>query len=177
MEQLADRACHGDESALTALLRGIEPDVTRICARSLRHEQDIQEACQDVLLAVSLKIHQFEQRSGFRTWVRAIAANCALDVYRRLKRRAGEQLTGDIPVVPDRRTTSVIAGTRIDLLEALEQLEKDKPALVEPVVLRELGQLSYNEIPDRLALPIDTVKTQIRRGRQHLREVLAIRHQ
>jgi len=174
-EQLAGRACRGDTAALNTLLRLVEPDVLHLCGRVLPHRQDAEEACQDVLLAVSRNIAGFEGRSRFRTWLHAIASNCARDTYRRLKRRAEEQPTDTLPTVVDGRTTSVIAGTRLDLLEALERLEKDKPDLVEPVVLRELGQLTYTEIADRLGLPIDTVKTHIRRGRQHLRETLRTR--
>jgi RNA polymerase sigma-70 factor (ECF subfamily) len=106
----------------------------------------------------------------------AVASNCALDTYRRLKRRAGEQPVDQLPTVVDARRTSVIAGTRLDLLDALDQLRRDKPDLVEPLVLRELGDLTYQEIADRLDLPIDTVKTHIRRGRLHLRDNLAARH-
>lgn len=174
-EQLTERARHGDAEALTALLRLVEPDVLRLCGRVLPDRQDAEEACQDVLLAVARNITRFEGRSRFRTWLHAIASNCARDTYRRLKRRAEEQPTDVLPTVAEGRTTSVIAGTRLDLLEALERLERDKPDLVQPVVLRELGQLSYVEIAERLDLPLDTVKTHIRRGRLHLRETLTNR--
>jgi RNA polymerase sigma factor (sigma-70 family) len=176
-EQLVNQSRRGDIAALNMLLRRIEPDVLRLCHRYLYHQQDAEEACQDVLLAVSTNIIRFEGRSDFRTWVHAIASNCALDTYRRLKRRADEQPTHPLPTVTEVRTTSVIVGTRIDLLEALEKLEKDKPELLKPVLLRELGQLRYAEIAAHLSLPIDTVKTQIRRGRLHLRKTLATRHQ
>lgn len=173
-EQLADRARRGDAEALEQLLSKIRPGVLRWCARYLR-EPDAEEACLDVLLAVAQNITQFEGRSRFQTWLYAIASNCALGTYRRLKRRAGEQPVDRLPTVVEGWTTSVVAGTRIDLLEALEQLRNDKPDLAEPVVLRELGDLTYQEIADRLDLPIDTVKTYIRRGRLHLRESLATR--
>jgi RNA polymerase sigma factor (sigma-70 family) len=172
-EQLVKRACRGDADALDQLLRRVRPDVLRWCARYLG-EQDAEEACQDVLLAVSRKITEFEGRSRFQTWLYAIASNCALDTYRRLKRRAGEHPVDQLPTIVEGRTTSMIAGTRIDLLEALDQLRKTKPDLVEPVVLRELGDLTYQEIADRLGLPIDTVKTHIRRGRLHLSKALTI---
>jgi RNA polymerase sigma-70 factor, ECF subfamily len=171
-EELAERARRGDAEALDQLLSRIRPGVLRWCARFLG-TQDAEEACQDVLWAVAKNIDRFEGKSRFQTWLHAIASNRALDTYRRLKRRAGEQPVEQLPTVVEGRTTSVIAGTRIDLLEALDQLRKDKPDLVEPVVLRELGDLTYQEIADRLGLPIDTVKTHIRRGRLYLRDHLA----
>ncbi len=174
-EQLAELARRGDAQALEVLLARVRPEVLRLCVRFLG-VQDAEEACQDVLLAVARNIGRFEGRSRFRTWLHAVASNCALDTYRRLKRRAGEQPVDQLPTVVDDRRTSVIAGTRIDLLDALDQLRRDKPDLVEPLVLRELGDLTYQEIADRLSLPIDTVKTHIRRGRLHLRDNLAARH-
>ena len=47
---------------------------------------------------------------------------------------------------PDPRTTSVIAGTRLDLLEAMETLERDHPQFVEPLLLRDVYGLPYEEI-------------------------------
>lgn len=174
-DQLTDRARLGDARALEELLSHVRPDVLRWCARYLG-VQDAEEACQDVLLAVSQKITRFEGRSSFQTWLYAIASHCALDTYRKIKRRAEERPVEPLPTMVEGQRTSVIAGTRIDLLDALDQLRRDKPDLVEPVVLRELGGLAYSEIAERLGQPIDTVKTHIRRGRLHLRETLATRH-
>ena len=47
---------------------------------------------------------------------------------------------------PDPRTTSVIAGTRLDLLEAMETIERDHPQYVEPLLLRDVYGMSYEEI-------------------------------
>ena len=71
----------------------------------------------------------------------------ARQTYRSLKRRSVEQSAEVLPEAVDPRTTSVIAGSRLDLLEALEQLESHHPQLVQPLVLRDLGALTYAEIP------------------------------
>jgi hypothetical protein len=76
--------------------------------------------------------------------------NSARQAYRRLRQRAAEWPTGVLPVVADPRTTSVIAGTRLDLLAALNRLEHDRPDLVGPIVLRGLAQLEYAEIAEGL---------------------------
>jgi RNA polymerase sigma-70 factor (ECF subfamily) len=71
-----------------------------------------------------------------------------------------------VPDAPDPRTTSVIAGTRLDLLEALLDLERRHPALVESFVLRDLGELSYAEIAAVTASPLGTVKDRIHQARK-----------
>jgi RNA polymerase sigma factor (sigma-70 family) len=173
-EELARLAAAGDAAALDALLVSIQPDVLRQCGRFLPCHQDAEEAAQDALLQVARSIVRFEGRSTFSTWVHTIVANCARQTYRALKRRAAERYSDSLLVdVADPRTTSVIAGSRLDLLDALEQLEAQQPELVAPLVLRDVCQLDYTDIAQHLDLPLGTVKSRIHRARQYVRHVLA----
>ena len=70
---------------------------------------------------------------------------------------------------PDPRTTSVIAGTRLDLLEAMETLEREHPQFVEPLLLRDVYGLPYEEIAAQVGAPLGTVKAQIHHGRKLVR--------
>jgi DNA-directed RNA polymerase specialized sigma24 family protein len=74
--------------------------------------------------------------------------------------------------VPDARTTSAIAGSRLDLLDALERLEARNADLVGPVVLRGICQLDYREIAEQLGIPEGTVKSRIHQRRAYGREYL-----
>ena len=74
---------------------------------------------------------------------------------------------------PDPRTTSVIAGTRLDLLEAMEELEREHPQMVEPLLLRDVYGLAYEEIAEQVGAPLGTVKAQIHHGRKLVRPMLA----
>ena len=74
---------------------------------------------------------------------------------------------------PDPRTTSVIAGTRLDLLEAMETLEREHPQFVEPLLLRDVYGLPYDEIATLVGAPLGTVKAQIHHGRKLVRPMLA----
>jgi RNA polymerase sigma factor (sigma-70 family) len=172
-EVLARQAATGDSAALDALLALIRPDVLRRCARFLPCHQDAEEACQDVLLQVALHIRGFESRSLFSTWLYVVIANSARQTYRALKRRAREQAHDVLPAErPDPRTTSVIAGSRLDLLEALDRLERRRPDLVAALVLRDVCQLGYREIAAHLAIPEGTVKSRIHQARADVRAYL-----
>ena len=172
VEELARGAAAGDRAMLDELLRAIEPRVLRHCAVFLPCRQDAEEACQDVLLAVARHITGFEGRSRFSTWLREVTANSARQTYRGLKRRAATTLPPESVDRPDPRTTSVIAGSRLDLLEALDRLERQRPTLVPPFVLRDLCDLEYAEIARRLDLPLGTVKARIHDARAMVRGAL-----
>jgi RNA polymerase sigma-70 factor, ECF subfamily len=68
----------------------------------------------------------------------------------------------------------VIAGSRLDLLEALDAIGADRPELVEPLVLRDVQQLDYSEIAQLLGIPLGTVKSRIHAAHQAVRPLLAI---
>jgi RNA polymerase sigma-70 factor (ECF subfamily) len=174
LDALATRAAAGDATALETLLAQIQPRVMRMCSRMLPCREDAEEASQDALLKVATKIGSFEGRSRFTTWLYAVAGNSARQTYRSLKRRAAERPVDELPPAPDPRTTSVIAGSRIDLLEALETLGSSQPELVEAVVLRDVGELDYNEIARLLDLPLGTVKSRIHHARKQIRPLLAV---
>jgi RNA polymerase sigma-70 factor (ECF subfamily) len=172
LDALASAAAAGDPAALDDLLARIQPRVARIAGRMLPHPQDAEEATQDALLAVARNIARFEGRSRFTTWLHAVASNSARSTYRSLKRRYVERATDVLPVAVDPRTTSVIAGSRLDLLEALELLAQDKPELVEPLVLRDVSELDYQDIADLLGVPLGTVKSRIHHARAFVRPLL-----
>jgi RNA polymerase sigma-70 factor, ECF subfamily len=171
-EELALRAAQGDAAALNSLLESIRPEVVRRCGRFLPCREDAEEAAQDALLLVTTRIHTFAGRSRFTTWLHAVASNSARSTYRSLKRRSAELPTDDFPTAADPRTTSVIAGSRLDFLEALELLSVDHPALVEPLVLRDLQDLDYADIATLLDIPVGTVKSRIHSARQIVQPML-----
>ncbi|MEV5953983.1 RNA polymerase sigma factor [Streptomyces sp. NPDC051987] len=173
-EDLARRAAAGDQAALNQLLSEVWPDVVRRCGRFLPCREDAEEAAQDVLLQISRKISTFEGRSRFSTWLYTVVANCARQKYRDLKRRAAEQPAAIEPTEHvDPRTTSVIAGSRIDLLEALDRLEREHPQLVAPLVYRDICQLDYAEVAERVGIPLGTLKSRLHEARKQVRPWLS----
>ncbi|MGC4942524.1 RNA polymerase sigma factor [Kribbella sp. DT2] len=175
LEELAARAAGGDQAALPELLQAIRPQVQRRVAKFLPYREDAEEAAQDTLMTVATKIHTFKGTGTFAGWLTIVATNQARQTYRTLKRRSVEQSAEVMPEAIDPRTTSVIAGSRLDLLEALEQLESHHPQLVQPLVLRDLGALTYAEIAEELQVPLGTVKARIHQARKEVAQRLTIR--
>lgn len=172
LEALRRAATDHDRDAMERLLAAIQPLVLRRCSRILPCQQDAEEAAQDAMLAVADNLAGYRGTGSFAGWVSTIAANAARTTYRRLKQRS-EVLAVELPESPDPRTTSVIAGSRIDLLEALEELEREHPEQARSFVLRDLAALSYAEIADQEDAPLGTVQARIHRARRFLQPRLA----
>lgn len=169
---LLERARSGDSDALDELLRELQPLVHRRCARLLPFPQDAEEAAQDALLAIALKLQTYSGAGSFEGWVGAIATNQARMTYRSMKSRFVQAAHQDLPEVIDPARTSVIAGSRVDLLEAIESLETAHPETVEPFMLRDFAALSYEEIAEQTHAPLGTVKARIHTARGFLRKKL-----
>ncbi len=167
-DALVARARMGDAQALDDLLRQVRPQIVRRCARILPHPHDAEEAAQEALLSVASRLSDFDGRGSFGGWVSAITTNQARTTYRTLKRRFAEQHV-DVVESPDPRRTSVIAGSRLDLLDAVEALESRHPETVEAFVLRDLGSLPYDDIAAQTDTPLGTVKARIHTAREFVR--------
>ncbi len=169
LEVVAAQAATGDTRALNELLALAEPLVQQRCQRILPHPLDAEEAAQDALFAVSRRIESFEGRSKFSTWLYMVSSNAAVDTYRRLKKHSASG--AELPEITEERRTSVIAGTRIDLLEALDKVSS---RFAEPVILRDMQGMDYAEIAEALDVPVGTVKSRIHEGRTQLQRLLEL---
>jgi RNA polymerase sigma factor (sigma-70 family) len=167
IEALAHAASSGDPVALNALLVAVRPETLRLCGRFLPNLQDAEEACQETLWAVARGIGSFHGRSSFRTWLHSLAANRSRSAYQVIRRRhSGEAIGAPLPDRADPRRTSVVASTRVDLLEALSGLPPD---YAEAAALRDVLGLSYGDIAELLNIPEGTVKSRIHEARRRLR--------
>ena len=174
LEEVARRARDGDREALETLLGAIRPRALAVCRGVLPHLPDAEDACQDALLKISDKIGLWNGEARFTSWMHVVALNAARSAYRRMRREA-KAADPELPgrhQQSDPRTTSVIAGTRLDLLDAMEKLERSHPKLVEPLLLRDVYGMAYAEIAALLGVPLGTVKAQVHRGREFTRPLL-----
>jgi RNA polymerase sigma-70 factor (ECF subfamily) len=175
IDDLARRARDGDRDALEDLLTAVRPRALNVCRGVLPYTPDAEDACQEALLNIATKIGSWGGRGRFTTWMHVVAVNSARTTYRRMRNQAVSTdalQSGGHLEKPDPRTTSVIAGTRLDLLEAMETIERDHPQLVEPLLLRDVYGMSYEEIAQQVGAPLGTIKAQIHTGRKLARPLL-----
>lgn len=165
LDEIAMAAAGGSVKSLELLLRLIDDhrlDRSAI-GRILINEEDVEDAHQEVLIAVARSIERYRGDARFTTWLHSVARNCAVDVLRRHK--ATDRLATDGGSLSIGQRLSSMAASRADLQAAIEQLaEPYRTALV----LRDVEQLTYAEVAAALDVELNTVKSRIHRARAML---------
>lgn len=174
-----------EAGAYETLIRRFQAPVYNLAWRLLDNPADAGDVVQEVFLKVFRNVNSFRGDSSLRTWIYRIAVNEAHNKRRWLFRhRKGETGIEDVfPGDDNREAPLVDAGeTPFDftmnreaqlLLE--EGLAAISPAFRAALVLREIEELSYEEIANILDISMGTVKSRIVRGREALRCYLANR--
>ena len=182
---LVERLRGGDEAALEALMERYASRVYRLAHGITRNTADAEEVTQDVFLSLFRKIDRFEGRAALGTWIYRVAANAAL-IKQRGKRFELEvaleellptflsdghrdedrsYLLADWSQTPEQELFS--DETRGVLSRAIDQLPDHYRAVV---VLRDVEELSNEEVAEILEEPVATVKSRLHRARMALRE-------
>lgn len=171
MEQDLIRAAQsGDRDALITLLREIETHVYRTAYYILNNEQDAMDAAQEALIRVYTKIHSYEEKAQFKTWVQRIVTNICIDKFRRSKVSVSiEEHNLVFETEQDVEHEVMASYAAKDIREAINQLPEHHRTVV---VLRYMQDFSYNEIADSLGLPLNTVKSYLFRARRQLQTLL-----
>lgn len=168
--ELVRKAQEGDHDALIELLRSIENSVYRSAYYILGDEQEALDASQDTLLRIYQKIHLFQEKAKFSTWVQRIVSNICMDRFRAKKDTVS--IDEHDLVIPDKDNVEaavMLTSVSYDVRSAINKLPEQYRVVV---VLRYLQDFSYQEIADTLDLPLNTVKSYLFRGRQQLQELL-----
>jgi len=168
----------GDGAAYGLLVRRYKDDLTNFAQRFLGDRDDAEDVVQETFVRVWRKRDSYAPPSRFSTWVYTIASNLAktrlrrLSLWRfvRLGSPRGEGPEYDLPdgdAGPDSAAESTLREERIQ--EALKSLPVKYR---EVIVLRDIQQLSYEEIVAITGSAMGTVKSRINRARAVLRDRL-----
>jgi RNA polymerase sigma-70 factor (ECF subfamily) len=171
-DSLIEQCLKGDQAAWEAIVRQNWRKVFNVAYKFVGKHDQAEDLTQDIFLKIFKALNTFDRRANFQTWIISISRNLCIDHYRSVRKErqmiAREVDTGDLqPASPDRGPYQ--AAEHQDLRGLLRQALQALPvSLRTAVVLRDLQELSYQEIADRLGLPEGTVKSRINRGRIEL---------
>lgn len=161
LDSVAASAASGSQEALETLLWAVDRLALgrSVVQRVVVNEPDVDDVTQDVLVAVAETIGSFRGEARFTTWLHQVARFKAIAHLRRKRDESG--LDDDVEVPDALRISSLLAGQdRLDaLLAALPEPYRDA------VKLRDVDQLTYDEVASRLGISPGTVKSRVARGR------------
>ncbi len=173
-----EAARQGDQDVFEQLVRAYEKRVFALTLRMCGNPEDAAEAAQEAFLAVWQGLKFFRGESSFSTWLYRLASNACVDLLRREGRHraaAGPSLDDEELRLEtaDPAPTPQEAAERAELRRQIENGLRALPAEYRQVlILREMHQLSYEEIGQTLSLDPGTVKSRISRGRKRLQKFL-----
>jgi RNA polymerase sigma-70 factor (ECF subfamily) len=177
---LVARVQAGELDAFEQLVRRHTSSIYRALMAILGNAEEAQDAMQDALLNAFRHIKGFEGRSKFSTWLMSIARNTALDRIR--QRKDTESLDQGAERDEDFRPRQVRAWQdNPEQLHSKEETRKlvEKSVMGLPskyrvvIMLRDIEQLSTEEVARQLGLTVPAMKARLLRGRLMLRETLA----
>ncbi len=173
--ELILRCQERDTDAMGTLIVQYQHWVYNIAYGILGHHQDAQDAAQDAFVSVWENIHKFQFRSRFSTWLYRIVRNKCLNVIDQRKRRKTDPMEIDDsqPWVPLDTVTPEQEVLRNEQSEILHTaLGKLKESYRTILILRELRELSYEEIAEVLGCTLGRVKSRLHEARKALKAEL-----
>ena len=161
---LIEAARCGDEKALVSLITAAQPDVRRYAARNCR-AADIDDAVQETLLLLYRRVGTLRAVTSFSAWIFAVAKRACLQLLRRSAGIAEAPVDGMDARLAHLRPEDL----RIDLSRAIQSLPEHYR---EAILLRDIEEMSIDEIASVLGLTRESVKARIHRARMLIREYL-----
>lgn len=166
------QAKQGNADAFAHLVRTYETSVYRLALRMCGNTHDAEEAAQEAFVSAWRGLPSFRGESKFSSWLYQLTTNACLDLLRREKRHRGtvpleEQLELADGGTPQQAAEE--AELRDILQQALQSLSDDHRQIF---LLRQMRQLSYDEIGELLGLESGTVKSRLSRAKKQLRQIL-----
>ncbi|PYQ80899.1 MAG: hypothetical protein DMG03_21315 [Acidobacteria bacterium] len=172
IEALIQRCLRGDQLAWDAIVKQYWRKVFNVAYKFVGKHDEAEDLAQDIFLKIFKSLDTFDRRANFQTWLISISRNLCIDHYRSV-RKERETIDRDVDaseLSPRSKTQGQMAmmeqRDRVQLLkDAMSALPK---TLRTAVLMRDIQELSYHEIAEKLKLPEGTVKSRINRGRNEL---------
>ena len=176
--ELVRRCRAGDGAAWEEIVQTYSRRVYNLAYRFTSRADSAEDLTQDVFVRVYRSLDQYNPKQGdLQNWLMRLARNLIIDDYRKRQRAPQDDIADDledhkyhlhsaensVQREMERRELGAQVQTGIDKLS---------PDLRTCVILRDIEELSYQEIVDLLKIPEGTVKSRINRGRIELAKIL-----
>lgn len=134
---------------------------------------DMEDAEQDILLKLYLKLHTFRFQSSFKTYLYSFVRNSAIDILRKKKREPISidfQNSEGFAITKNPEEEVLKNERRSELMNALSLLQEDERSLL---MMKDVEGMSIKEIGEIMDLPVGTVKSRLHRIRDKVLSILS----
>ena len=183
--ELVRRAQAGDEDALVALVQTQQTYVYSIAMSIMHNPADAADMTQEAFVRLLRSLHTYRGETRFTTWLYRLVTNICLDGLRRRGRPidsldVGSSGLGEDDQNPAERLADTHPEAQVEELVADEESAAEVRAAVDrlpeaqrlALTMHYFEDLRYEEIAEVMGLPLNTVKSHIRRGKERLASLL-----
>ena len=172
IEEIIQRAADGDQTAWEHILLTYRRKVFNVAYRFVGTYEEAEDLTQEIFLKVFRSLGTFDRRANFQTWLISVSRNYCIDRYRS-GRRDRMVFAHEVDASTIQAESSGLSPhARVELQDRVallrEALRGLSPPLRTAVLLRDIHELSYQEIAAQLGIAEGTVKSRINRGRAEL---------
>ncbi|HCI71364.1 MAG TPA: RNA polymerase subunit sigma-24 [Balneola sp.] len=179
-EDLMEYFQNDHEPAFTELVRRYQDRLHNFLYRYTHDHQDCEDLVQETFLRVHKSKASYERIAKFSTWMYTIALNLAKSLYKKKQRMYKVSIHKDPNDSEDFEMhiedPNILPDQQLHEKLSLEQLEKALMSLPddfrEVVMLRDLQEMTYEEISEMTGIPMGTVKSRINRGRAQVQHMI-----
>ena len=164
--ELMKQAQGGDREAFHTLFREVGPLITRFLRRRLPDIPEIEDICQEAMIAIYKSRHTYQPERPFEPWLFAIVRKVSGEHYRRERQRLGFQVQlEDLPEF-------CLDGGSVDELELHQALDQLTPTQLEAIGLTKVIGLSVEEAAHRAGTSVGSMKVRVHRAYESLKRFL-----
>lgn len=164
---LVELSLAGDEFAFEYLFDRYRDAIRRLFVQRLGGVTDADDLLQETFIKVFINLYRYSADYTFGQWVYTIARNTFIDFMRRRQEELpiDERFTSPASPAPTPEESVINQQRRAQIEGYLDRLA---PRYRQLIILRFFEEYSYEEIAEKLVLPLGTVKTQIHRAREQM---------
>ncbi len=179
---LIEKSQNGDLESFEELIEEYQLLAFNIAYRMTSNKEDANDMTQEALIKVFKSIKHFRFDSSFSTWLYRIVTNSCIDMIRKNSKIKTYSVDNTIETEEGSYQKEMVDNKELpdEVLERKEKREAvhkaigklpDKYRII--IILRDIRDLSYDEISEVTELPLGTVKSRISRARNTLKEILS----
>ena len=175
-KELVENSIRNIDGAFATLVMRYNENLINFISIYITVKEDAEDIMQESFKRAFNSLDKYDDKYAFSTWLYNIAKNAAIDHYRRSKNTPSSstlEVESDMlnsPIIDDSPEDNLIMNQTVE--EILSNIEKLSPKYKRVAQLRFIQEYAYEEIAKELNLPINTVRTRIKRVKEQLQFII-----